>query len=321
MAHQLTTNKDGKVEMFSGQNIVPWHSLGTICEGLLTTAEAIKAASLDWEVEKRPVTTDYIKDGVKEPQDVEGFSAVCRRDNNLPLSIVKDRYQLIQNVEAFDFFDELIGKGQSFLDTAGSLDEGRVIWIMAKLPGHLFIKSDPSDITEKNVLLVTSHDSRFSLQTSIVATRVVCANTLSVALRNATNCTKIRHTKSYKDKLEEAKKTLELANAYFDDLQGLMDKLAETPMSKDEMKVFTENLFPADSDEIPTRTLNTRETVQNLFVNGIGNKGRNQFDALNSITEFVDHHRGTRNGTTRFESGLLGSGAALKQRALDLLIS
>lgn len=318
MAHKLTVN-NGKAEMFSGQNIVPWHGLGTIVEGLLTSREAIKAASLDWEVEKRPVTTDYIKDGIKEPQDVEGFHAVCRKDNQLALSVVKSRYELIQNSEAFDFFDEVVGKGQAFYDTAGSLDDGRIVWIMAKLPGTLFIKNDPSDITEKNVLLVTSHDGSKALSAQIVATRVVCANTLSIALKGAKNQIKIRHTKSYKDKLEEAQKTLELANGYFDSLQELMDKLSNVDMSKDQMKEFTRQLIPAEESDVPTRTLNTREAIETLFVNGRGNKGKTRWDGLNAVTEYVDHSRTTRNGTTRFEAGLLGSGVALKQKAFDLL--
>lgn len=310
----VTINKDGQAEMFSGQDLVPWHGLGTIVSGFATSEQAIKHAHLGWEVEKQDI---FLRGGAQ----IEGYQSIVRKDNGYALGVAKSRYEIIQNAESFDFFDSVIGEGQAVYDTAGSLRNGRVIWIMCKLPGHLFIDTNPDDKIEKNVLLVTSHDSTFSLMMQIVGTRVVCWNTLSVAMREATNRIKIRHTKSFKKKIEEARKALNLTVAYFDNLQGVINILAKTPMNKDGMEEFTKRLFPVEDEaDAPTKTINIRESVQNLFVNGKGNQGKSRWDALNAVTEFVDYHRATRNETSRFEAGLLGSGVLIKERAVKLLV-
>lgn len=330
MSANVTVNDEGQAEMFSGQNIVPWHGLGTVVDGLLTSEDALEAAHLDWEVEKRPLSYPMDDKGEVRMEEISDFKAIVRKDNDVHLGIVKGRYNIIQNAEAFNFFDEVIGLDEAVFDTAGSLHGGKIIWLMAKLSGNLFIDSNPEDITEKNVLLVKSHDSTHSLTMQIVPTRVVCSNTLSVALKNCSNQIKVRHTKNYEKKIELAKETLGLANAYYDNLQGLMNELADTEMSSKEMNVFTERLFPAEEKEgkEPTRTIGIREKVQELFVVGKGNKGETRWDAINAVTEYVDFHRGTRSSdknankaAARFESGLLGSGVAIKQRAMNLLLN
>jgi phage/plasmid-like protein (TIGR03299 family) len=310
MSHGITENDT----MVSGRNVVPWHSLGTVVKGTMTAEECIKLGGLDW-----PVEIEEIKD-VRGNVIPERF-AVTRKDKDLVLEIVGNRYHPIQNRESFGFFDEVIGKNQAFYETAGSLWEGRKVWIMASLPGNLFVNSNPDDKSEKWVLLHTSHDGSASLTLQLVAVRVVCQNTLSAALSSRTNVIKIRHTENAKKRVCDAQKVLELASAYFDDLQGLMNKLSEVPMNKDEMVKFTEQLLPAKDEAAaaPTRLLNTRQAIVGLFDRGAGNAGKSRWDALNAVTDFVDHERGLRGETSRFESAILGSGANLKQRAVDLL--
>lgn len=311
--HAITVNEEGQAEMFSADE-VPWHRLGTVVEGKATSQEAIEYAHLDWQVAKEKMS--LISTGEK----IGEFDAIVRQDNKKVLGVARGRYELIQNTEAFDFFDSVVGEKQAYYETAGSLHEGRVIWIMAKLPGQMFIDSNPEDKIEKNILLVTSHNLTFSLMMQICATRVVCWNTLTAALNEDTpNRIKIRHTKSYKKKVEEAQKALNLAAAYFGDLQGLINLLAKTPMDVKEMQGFSEKLFPSKEEEASTRITNIRESLTDLFANGKGNLGRSRWDALNAVTEFIDHHRSFREGSTRFESGLLGSGAILKQKAVNLL--
>jgi hypothetical protein len=138
---------------------------------------------------------------------------------------------------------------------------------------------------------------------------------------------KIRHTENYKLRVRDAQKTLELASAYFDDLQGLMNKLAQASMSKDEMVKFTEVLLPTPAKvelatpAASTRLINTRSNIVALFDRGAGNQGKSRWDALSAVTDFVDHERTTRGDTSRMESSVLetGSGSRLKQRAVDLL--
>lgn len=324
MSHELTIT-NGKAEMFSGQNIVPWHKLGTVVSGLLTAKEAIEKAGLDWQVEQRKVYS--IANG--QYKEVPESLAVTRTDNDNVLSILSKKYHPIQNSDSFDFFDEVVGSGQAIYDTAGSLGGGKRVWIMAKLKGQLFIDSRPDDVMDKNVLLVTSHDGSSALSMQIVSTRVVCQNTLSAALANATNQIKIRHTKNYETKKDTAMQALKLCNAYFNNLQGVINELANQSMNNEQMVKFVETLVPnpkgaTDADEM-TRTVNVRNEIVNLFDRGTGNLGIARIDALNAVTEYVDHNRATRvkaggsKDENRFASAMFTSGAELKNRAFQLL--
>lgn len=318
MAHDLTIT-NGKVEMFSGSGIRPWHGLGTIVEGLLTAKEAIGAAGLDWPVVKEPV---YTKEGYK----IEGYRAILRQDKRQGLGIVGTRYEPIQNQEAFSFFDEIIGEGQAIYDTAGSLDEGRRVWIMAKVKGELFLKNRPEDKTEKMVLLYNSHDGSGCLTMQIVATRVVCANTLSVALQEKSNEIKIRHTLNWKNRKDAAMKILGLVNGYYDDLQTVMDSLSEQKMDSQGMSAFVERLLPRKEDgELSYANQEAASRITTLFRHGKGNRGETRWDALNAVTEFVDHDKALRQSKTvsenekRFTDSTFGGGAYLKKQAFALL--
>lgn len=320
--------------MVSGRNVVPWHGIGEVVKGLMTAEECIKLAEMDWAVEVEEI---FDKRGKLVPERfaVTRKARTGKNDRagkpevDTVLEIVGNRYRPIQNTESFGFFDEVIGQKQAFYETAGTLNGGRKVWVMATLPGKLFIQSNPSDEAEKWVLLHTSHDGSASLTLQLVAVRVVCQNTLSAALSSRTNVVKIRHTENFKLRVRDAQKTLELATAYFDDLQGLMNKLAQASMSKDEMVKFTEVLLPAPTKaenatpEASTRLINTRSSIVSLFDRGAGNLGKSRWDALSAVTDFVDHQRSSRGDTSKMESAVLetGSGSRLKQRAVDLLIA
>lgn len=317
MAHNLTINAQGEAEMFSGKNMTPWHKLGQVVAGLLSAKEAIKAAKLDWEVEKTKVFANN--------KEVPDYFAIARKDNGLVLSILGNRYCPIQNHEAFEFFDEVIGSGQAVYDTAGSLAGGKRVWIMAELEGKLFVDTRPNDTIKKNVLLSTTHDGSGALQMQIVSTRVVCQNTLSVALAGATNQIKIRHSKNYATKKEDAMLALKLCNAYFSDLQAVINELDKQAFNKGEMVNFAEKLLPSTKEEESTRTNNNRQEIVDLFSRGKGNLGVSRWDAMNAVSEFCDHNRGTRTKAggnpeeTRFNSSMFGSGANLKNKAFALL--
>jgi phage/plasmid-like protein (TIGR03299 family) len=319
MAHNLTINEQGEAEMFSGQSITPWHKLGTIVSGLLTAKEAILAAKLNWNVSLQPVNVGS--------QIATDYKAIVRDDNQKVLSILGNRYFPIQNNEAFEFFDEIIGAGQAVYDTAGSLNGGKRVWIMAKLKGSLFIHTRPDDKIDKNVLLVTSHDGSSSLMMQIVSTRVVCQNTLSVALSDATNQIKIRHTRNYEGKKADAMKALNLCNGYFDNLQGVLNMLDAQSFSAKDVESFTERLVESkkDDEQDSTRTKNIRAEIADLFSSGIGNLGRTKWDMLNAVTEYCDKHRTTHGQDeaskeeSRFSSSMFGSGATLKAKAFQLL--
>jgi phage/plasmid-like protein (TIGR03299 family) len=331
MAHELTQNEKGETEFFSAVTRC-WHQLGQLTDRQLTAEEAIKEARLDWEVEQVPVY--HQAEG--ELQEIPDQFLVRRKDNLRPLSIMTKKYQVIQNHETFSFADEIIGTGQAVWDTAGSINGGRVVFMQVELEGHLFLKSNPDDKTVKKVLFVNSHDGSKALMGMVTPIRVCCKNTMGQALKNNTNQFKIYHRKNFQSKKDEAAKILGLASAYFDDLQFVMDSLAEQQVTKSYAEGFVNALIPSNKDDVSTRTENRRGVITNLFYNGKGNNGETKWDLYNAVTEYVDHHSNGRvTGTrldrseamadieqeTRFERSILGSGATMKQKAMDLLLN
>ena len=317
MSHEITQT-NGHAEIACGSNKAPWHGLGTVVDGLMTAKEALTLAHLDWLVEPKPVTVNGKELQFPDEESSDGWQGICRADTGDCLGITKGRYVPIQNVEAFDFFDALVGDGKAVYDTAGSLRGGKQVWLLAKVNGEVMINGDAH---REYALMLTSHDGSHALQVSWVMERVVCANTLAIALRGQLNVVKIRHTANWKDKEQEARRVLGLGEKYYASIQEALAGMNDRLMSPEEMTEFSKLLVPAkDEKEVPTRTLNIREEIAALFGKGAGNRGASRWDALNAVTDYADHHATIRgSNSTRLQSSILGSGAQLKQRAFDLL--
>lgn len=310
-----------KAKVVTSDGLFPWQASkdSNSITGLFTAKEAIQKGELDWQVKLEPV---FDKDGTQIPK----HQAVIRQDNRVALGVVGKRYEPVQNNEAFDYFDSIVGSGQATYDVVGSIDDGRKIWLLAKLDGKQFINGQEH---EKMILFVTSHDGSTGLNSYCVHIRPICTNTLVAAIRTASNQFKIKHTRNYEHKIKEAQKVFGFANNYFDKLKDVLEHLGQKDMSLDEMRGFANRLVPAvkdgvelKGDEVPTRTQNIREDVIGLFNRGAGNLGKNRLDALNAVTDYVDHRKQLRGeGSSRFEVALLGDGARMKQDAVDLLLA
>jgi phage/plasmid-like protein (TIGR03299 family) len=311
--------------MYVGQT--PWHGLGVSVPSEVTSAEAIKLAGLDWTVETVPVFATQL-DATDGPQAtmVDGYRAVVRTSDRSALGIVGERYQLIQNVNAFAFFDAVVGESQAIYHTAGSLDSGRKVWMLAKLPGEIRVAGD--DVTEKHLLLCNSHDGSSALRMFFTSVRVVCQNTLNIAMRAGQgDGFTIRHTASATARIEQARHALELANDSFDDFAAEAEMLGASRYTDDQMWRLTEVLFPTTLDAPSTRIKKNREKLVDLFENGRAHEPirGTAWAALQAVTEYVDHHRGTRSATpalraeARLTSAWFGSGAQMKQRAFTTI--
>ena len=338
MSHDLTLREDGRTEFFSAIT-KGWHELGQLADKKLTAMEAMEMSLLNWPLEKVPVMHEVqTPTGVAHRQIPDKF-LMRRGDNQFPLGVVSSSYESIDNLQTFSFIDEMIGTGRACWDTAGSLAGGRVVFMQIELEGNLFLKSRPDDKTLKKVLFFTSHDGSKAFTGMVTPIRVVCQNTLNAALGNHSNCFKIKHTKNWEDRKSQAAKILGLTDSYFDDLQAVMDTLESKPVDSGYLEGFVNALFPSDKvgEEVAKRTETRREEITDLFYNGQGNLGKTRWDLWNATTEYVDHHalgRMTKSRTkksdvdedsllqeARFERSIFGSGAALKQKSLDLLLS
>ena len=312
MSHDIT-NVNGINEIVCGSGKAPWHGLGEVVSGLLTAREALTKAHLTWNVESRTVSVN----GIELP--LTDYQGMCRNDNGVCLGIVKGRYTPIQNAEAFDFFDSICGQGEAIYDTAGSLRGGKQVWLLAKVDGDQKICGDTY---RTYALLLTSHDGSQATQVNWVTERVVCANTLSIAMSGAENVIKIRHTSNWKEKADQAARTLMAGQKYFASVGEALSTLGDKLLTPEQMAEFSKVLVPAkDEKDVPTRTQNIRAELNRLFDRGAGNHGASRYDALQAVTDYADHSQTIRGENTRLESTLLGSGALLKQRAFDLLTS
>ena len=332
MAHEIE-EKDGVARMmFVGK--LPWHRLGQKVETEVTSGAAIKLAGLDWEVSKQPIFLkgeQVIDDIPVVGKEIDFRKAIVRDEDKSILGIVGATYEPIQNSECFDFMDEVIGEGRAVYHTAGSLFGGRHIFMVVKFTDTINIGPD---LIDKYVLLSSSHDGSKAVQMKVTPIRVVCANTLSVALRNTSGTFSIRHTKSYKQKVVEARQALNLADQYYDFMEQQFNALLETEMNKLEMEQFVSTLIPNTIDKNGNarkskRREESREKVCELFVAGQGQKevANTRWAAYNAVTEFIDHNRSTRviqknaaiADDLRFETNMYKGGQELRNKAMSLL--
>jgi phage/plasmid-like protein (TIGR03299 family) len=322
MAHELLIKNGNAAMMYFGET--PWHGLGEKLDKPATSAEAIKAAKLDWEVRKAPL---YLKSGARY-RVVNGNFAVVRTDERepIPLGIVGASYQLLQNREAFIWFDEIVGQGAAIYHTAGVLGNGERVWILAKLPGEIRVKGD--DVSEKFLLLSNSHDGESSVQLKFTPIRVVCQNTLTMAL-NSGRTVKISHNSSLKKRMEKAKENLGIITNRFQNIEKEFQRLAEIQMTGNRLAGYLSEVFPMPADEADElakkRVELARRDSQMFFETGRGNNLANirgtLWAAYNGIAEFIDYGKTRRNRSQRLDNIWFGGGYLTKARAFRVAIA
>ena len=318
----LTTNDS----MFSVRE-VPWHGLGTVLEKTpATVAEAIIASGLQWRVEREPIAIDRGDVSTVEDwwtprcEEIPGWWANVRQDTREVLGIVGERYRIVQNVEAFQFVDQLLGSAMHF-ETAGSLHGGRRVWVLARLPEHIEVGGDP---VRPYVLLMNSHDGSTAVLAATTPIRVVCQNTLNWGLQRAQQKYSIRHTEKIREHVHQARRVLDLSVDYYKQFKHAGDQLASERFTETELRRVLDELYPSETDDTASdRTRRSREQVKEriteLFVHGDtqGNAPGTKWAAVNAIIEHVDWIRPVNAGSQRF-ARVVDDGAR-KTRALDLI--
>lgn len=221
------------VETMFSTRVTPWHGLGEIVAEAPTSEEAIRLAGLDWDVVQQKI---YLQDGT----EIEDAFANVRSSDNKPLGIVGNRYQIVQNVEAFSFTDALLGEGVKY-ETAGSLKDGKTIWLLAKLPDKYDILGDKVD---PYIVFTNTHDGSGAVRVAMTPVRVVCNNTLNMALKTATRTWTTRHTGDINKKLVDAQNTLQLAQNYMEETKELFEQLNIIKMNDISLQRAVNNLIP-----------------------------------------------------------------------------
>lgn len=232
---------------------VPWHGLGTRVEEAPTSAEALRLAGLDWQVRQKNI---QVCGGGK----IENFKANVRSTDNKVLGVVTDRYKVVQNDEAFAFTDELIG-GDVRYETAGSLQEGRKVWLLAKMPAAKVAGDD----VEPYLCFTNSHDGSGSIRVCMTPVRVVCNNTLNIALHGAQRQWATKHVGDMKYKMAEARHSLELAERYMLALDEYANVLANVTITDEKLDQILAEMFPIKEDD-SERKKNSVQAVKDEFM-------------------------------------------------------
>lgn len=309
MAHNINKKDDRDSMFYVTKEGTPWHGLGVGVNQALTANEALHYANLDYEVKQQPL---WIKVGGKDIK-VDDKLANVRMDTNQILGVVGNRYSILQNKEAFSFFDPLVASDEAIYHTAGVLGKGEVIWIMAKLPDY--INGPDGNPIEQNVVIYNSHNGTKSLTAMFTPIRVVCENTLNFAIRSANNKVTIRHSGDVKVKLEEAHRILGLSMDYFKKIQPIFNNMHDVKASDTDVKAFAETLFPVnDNGKNNTRTIN----LQNELINSINNSTGQDIDhtlywLYNGGVAYFDNDKKYKDETARLAQAWFNTN--MKQKA------
>lgn len=265
----------------------PWHGLGTMVAEAPSSADALRLAGLDWTVDQRPV---YLENAAVP---VPNYKANVRDRDGKVLGIVTDRYQVVQNADAFSWTDELIG-GDVRYETAGSLREGKKIWLLAKMPAAKVAGDD----VEPYLCFSNTHDGSGAVKVCMTPVRVVCNNTLNLALNSAKRSWAMKHVGDMTAKLDEARRTLELADRYMMHLDGAALQLANVTVTDEKLEKLLNEMFPL-KENATDRQKNTVKAVKDefmicYFMPDLAKFRGTGWGVVNAMADMVDHSKPRR---------------------------
>ena len=349
MSHNLNYNSNTNQHSFFSVKEKAWHNLGQIIEHYPTSSEAIVYAGLNFEVEKRPLFTcttenfavfndveaDEYMNSFEPNILVPDFFSTMRTDTDEILGMVGKDYNVVQNTEAFAFFDSIVGGGTGIkYETAGCLGNGQVIFITAKLPEYIRVGRE--DLIEQYLFLTSSHDGSGSISIAFTPVRIVCANTLNAALRHNSNCVKIRHTATASDKLKQAQMMLGITNSLSIEMEAIYNRWTHVRINDPELKRLIqlamvpnrevlEKLRNFQEDELSTQFNNI---VENVYEYAMASPSQQMdttrgtvFGAYNSVTGYFQNVRNFKDDESKFKSIMSGTVLTRTQTAFDLCMN
>ena len=298
MAHMIET-------MFSVRE-KPWHYAETsevtkLIQEAPTSEKALRLAGLDWDVLQTPV---YMENGIEIPN----YKANVRSTDNACLGIVTDRYKIVQNTEAFAFTDAIVGETEDGVvkyETAGSLCGGKKIWLLAKMP----TKKVLDDEVDPYMFFSNSHDGTGAIKVGMTPIRIVCNNTLNMALNSAKRQWSTKHVGDMQSKLEEAKMCLQMADKYMQRLDEEADRLANAKLYKEQIDEILDELFPVDDNDTDRKKRSVQAEKDSFYVAyfmpDIAKFRDTAWGAVNAMSDVVTHQTPKRK-TSSFDENRWG---------------
>lgn len=307
------------VESMAYANATPWHGLGN----RISTKQSIEVwqreAGMNWSIEESPVR--FIAGAVDALGAIHSYpeqKVLYRSDTKAPLSVVSQRYQVVQPREVLEFYRDLTESSGFELETAGVLKGGKKVWALARTNQSVTFKGN--DVVNGYLLLATACDGTLATTAQFTSVRVVCNNTLAISLANGTGAIKVPHSTSFD--AQAVKRQLGVSGGSWDTFMYQMKALAERKVKSNEVEQFFMRVF---SDPRNT-AIGANDRAMKKALAMFDGQGRGAelisakgtaFGLLAAVTEFVDHERRARSTDHRLESAWFGAGAGLKQKAAD----
>ncbi len=298
MAHEVET-------MFSVRE-VPWHGLGTILHEAPNADEALRLAGLDWTVRQEPVFwgNDLMQEA-GQMKKIPAKYANIRSSDDSCLGVVGKNYQILQNSDAFSFTDSLIG-GEVVYETAGSLYQGRKVWMMTKLPEDEIL----GDKIQQYLAFTNTFDGTAPVKAIVTPVRVVCQNTLNMAINGASRIWSARHLGDMNSKLSAARDVLGFNELYMENLRAYAEEQVAQKLSKKQADDFIKQLFQG-KDEATERSLKTlaslEEDLRMRFFNApdLENFRFTKWGMLQALTDHASHKEAARKTQTIRENKMV----------------
>ena len=269
--------------MASAHNDVPWHRTNyTLVEDAMTSEEALKKAKLDFDVVQEPVYDVYGK-------VIPGYRANYKSDDRTLLGMVSSRYKVVQNTESFAFTDALIGDGCRY-ETAGSINNWKTTWLLAQLEPRNYL----GDKFNNFLCFMNSHDGTGAIKVCVTPIRVVCQNTLNMAIRTAKRSFSIKHIGNIEDKLKAANDTLKLSDDYLTCINMEYMKLYKAKMTAQKVEQLWSELFPIDKEKDSQRKIDLIEKQRNMarqayMADDLANFTGTGYGVVNAVSDMVAH--------------------------------
>ncbi len=308
------------VEQMAYVGQTPWHGLGNKLSPNQTIEVWQQQAGMDWDIKEAPVQfMDTVSDNQSRVITFPQSKVLYRSDTHEPLSVVSQRYQVVQPREILEFYRDLTEVSGFQLETAGVLKGGKKVWALARTGHSATLQTN--DTTNAYVLLATACDGTLATTAQFTAVRVVCNNTLAIAIDDSKGAVKVPHSTTFDS--EAVKRQLGISVSNWDTFMYRMKALSERKVKHSEAEAFLHHVFSESRQDIIQKPNEwAMSKVLDLY-NGhgrgaeLGSANGTALGLLNAVTEFVDHERRARNTDYRLDSAWFGQGAALKQKALD----
>jgi phage/plasmid-like protein (TIGR03299 family) len=309
-----------QIETMAYKGTTPWHGLGNALPAHQPIEIWAQQAGMNWEIKQSPVRfitgqNDYLG----EIKSFEDKKVLYRSDTNTALSVVGNRYKVVQPREILEFYRDLTEQAGFELETAGVLKEGKKIWALARTGQSGSLRGN--DVSNGYVLLATACDGSMATTAQFTSIRVVCNNTLAVALKSGLGIVKVPHSTVFD--AQKVKKELGISISAWDNFMYEMKTLSERRVKTSEVNTFINNVF---NDPKAANNTGVNERAKNKVLNLFNGHGKGAdllsskntaFGLLNAVTEFVDHERKARNTDYRLDSAWFGQGALIKEKALS----